>query len=925
MKFLFMPILMSFLLILSNYVYGFLLFHTLAELFSVLVGVIMFVVVWSTHKHIQNYFLLILGIGYFWIAILDLFHTFTYKGINIFDNSDLNVTVHFWIYTRYLEAILILFAPYFLERVFNRKTFLLLGALVTSIIFYVSFYIESPIFFVEGYGLTQSKVVNEYIIIAILSLSLFIYWRLLRDRISFRVRRYLMLSLGLTIAAEFCFTKYVDLYGVSNQIGHIFKLFSFWMIYEAIIRTTLKTPFSVMSLAAISYEAVPHPTVFVDKFGVIKHSNQSAQEEYKIVASENFNLHEKTHSIDINKEDCEICRHLLSNTSMKSHLVSSPDKMRWHLISLTKLEHEGFVQGFIQLSTEVTNQIKTEQKLQLSSAIICNLSEGILVTDSQLNIESINRGFSVISGYEESELINKKTSILSSGLHDKDFYKAMWVTIKETGSWQGEIWNKRKNGEVYPGLLSISSIKSDTGEIEYYIASFSEISKIKKVESQLEYLANHDPLTGLVNRLPFMEKLEASINSSRSGDSLFGLMFIDLDNFKNINDSLGHSIGDTVLIKVAHRLKETIRENDLICRYGGDEFILLVKDISSRNDLITISNNLITSLESPIFHHQELPLFVGASIGICVYPDDAQSVEHLIQYSDAAMFKAKAAGKNQYRFHHELDSGKLKRRFRIESLLRQAVENNEFYVVYQPKINTDSFEICGAEALVRWHSPELGEVYPDEFIPIAEATGVIFRLGDFVLDESLEQVKLWRMATGKDISVAVNFSSKQFGISDLYNEIASKLSRLNLPGRALEIEITESLLLDNNTFVLECMQKLSKLGISIAVDDFGTGYSALNYFQHYPINTVKIDKSFIDGVNDNPESRILVKIIVSMAHGLGMSVVAEGVETEKQLDICVKERGDMVQGYYFSKPVSQELFATLLCSWEASSYQKKLN
>jgi len=916
-----MPVLLSFLLILSNYFYGFLLFHTLAELFSITIGVIMFIVVWSTHEHTKNYFLLILGIGYLWIAILDLFHTFTYKGVNFFDVPDSNTTIHFWIYTRYLEALLILIAPFFLDRRFNRINIMLVGFVITISIFYLSFYVEKPTFFIEGEGLTQTKIINEYVIISLLILSFIIYCRL-GEQLSARVRKFLLLSLGLTIIAEFSFTKYVDVYGLSNQLGHIFKFLSFWMIYEAIIRTTLKTPFSVMSLAAISYEAIPHPTIFVDRLGKIRHSNDSAKQEYNLLDPKQTNLHKETHDTDIKPEDCIICQHIKSGTAIRSQLIKSPVKGGWNLVSLTRLKAEGEHLGFIQASTDVSEQIIAQHKLSLSGAVISNLSEGILVTDSQLKIESINEGFSKISGYSEEELINKKTSILSSGRHDKYFYQTMWKSISETGTWQGEIWNKRKNGEIYPGLLSISSIKSETGEIAHYVAGFSDISKIKEVESQLEYLANHDPLTGLVNRLLFMKILETSINSSRSGDSLFGLMFIDLDNFKNINDSLGHSIGDSVLIKVAHRLKETLRENDLICRYGGDEFILLVKEVSSRNDLVTISNNLIKSLEYPIFHHQELPLFVGASIGICVYPDDGQSVEHLIQYSDAAMFKAKAAGKNQYRFHHELDSEKLKRHFRIESLLRQALENNEFYVVYQPKINISNFEVCGAEALVRWHSPELGEVYPDEFIPIAEATGVIFRLGNFVLDESLEQVKLWRMATNKDISVAVNFSSKQFGNSDLYNEIASKLNRLNLPGRALEIEITESLLLNKNALVLECMQRLSKLGVSIAVDDFGTGYSALNYFQRYPINTVKIDKSFIDGVNDNPESRILVKIIVSMAHGLGMSVVAEGIETSDQLDIYKQERGDMVQGYYFSKPIPQERFITLLDRWNPSDYHK---
>ena len=922
-RFLLVPSLLSFLLIISNLLFGFLLFHTLAELFAVTIGIIMFIVVWNTHSHIKNHFLLFIGIGYLWIAILDLFHVLTYKGMNIFDFTDANTAVQFWVYTRYLEAILILIAPLFLNRVFDRGNLILVGGFIASVIFYLSLYSELPIFFIEGEGLTRSKIINEYVIILLLLISFFIYYGL-KGKLSDKVRQFILLSLSFTIIAEFCFTRYVHIYGLSNQIGHIFKFFSYWMIFQAIVRTTLKTPFSVMSMAAVSYEAVPHPTVFVDKFGTIKHANSSARKEYNLVSHKQSQLHKETHQVGVDIDECTICQHLKSGEPMKSQLVESPYEERWNLVSLTPIRVDAGNEGYVQISTNVTEQMNTEKKLHLADEVIKNLSEGIMVTDSQLRIKSVNKGLTKISGYSEKELINQKTSIFSSGRHSKDFYQAMWRSINETGAWQGEIWNKRKNGEIYPGLLSISSIKSESVDVTYYIAGFSDISKIKHVESQLEYLANHDSLTGLVNRLMFMDILEETIQSNRSGDSLFGLMFIDLDNFKNINDSLGHSIGDSVLIKVANKLKETIRENDIICRYGGDEFIILVKDILSRSDLEVVSRNLISSLESPIFHHQELPLFVGASIGICIYPDDGNSGERLIQYSDAAMFKAKDAGKNQYRFHNETDSGKLKRRFRIESLLRHALEKNEFYVVYQPKIDIDTMEIVGAEALVRWYSPELGQVYPDEFIPIAETTGVIFRLGNCVLENALEQVKHWRDSTGKDLSVAVNFSSKQFEVSTLCLDIADRLDKFNLPGRALEIEITESLLLNRDSHILQCMQNLSSLGVSIAVDDFGTGYSALNYFQRYPINTVKIDKSFIDGINEDPESRILVKIIVSMAHGLGMRVVAEGIETIEQLEIYIQEQGDLAQGYYFSKPIKQNDFISVLESWSPSQYKNIL-
>ncbi len=913
------PVLLTCVLVLLNIFYGFLLFHTFAELFASVVGILMFVVVWNTHEYVRNSFLLYLGVGYFWVAILDIFHALTFKGLPFFDVPGTNVTVQFWLYTRYLETVILVTAPIFFRRELKGYLSFYLFGLVALVIFVASLYIEQPVLIIEGQGLTPFKIISEYIIIAILLISMVIYWRA-KDTLSHRVRFYMVLAIAFTVCAEFSFTQYVHVYGMSNQVGHIFKVFSFWMVYEAIVQTTLKKPFSVMSLAANSYDAVPYPAVFVDKNGFIQQANKTAKREYVTLKTSKADVHMLMHPKNLSVADCVICQHIRDDREMPATVIKYPENNEWHLISLSPLQLGDYSAGFIQVSTNITDYIEVQHKLLLANSVFNNLDEGIMVTDQQLKIISVNPAFSTITGYSIQDVMGESPRVLSSGQHQSSFYQDMWSDIKKKGYWQGEIWNRKKNGEIYPELLTISEIKSEEGSVINYVGAFTDITKIKTVEEQLHHLAHHDPLTGLPNRTLFSNLLDIALKDGKRLKNTSALLFIDLDDFKKINDSLGHSVGDTVLVKVAKHFKEALRDDYLVSRQGGDEFMVFMEDFKSLEDVATIAEKLISTLTAPIHFHENQPLFIGASIGIAIFPSDAESSERLIQYADAAMYKAKALGHNRFQFHTNKNNTELTRRLQVETQLRQAIKNHELFVVYQPKVNARTYEIEGAEALVRWKNPVLGNVFPDEFIPIAESIGVIQELGEFVLSQALGQVVKWRKLSNRNISIAVNFSSRQFmkeGLSDL---IKSHLHQANLPGNALEVEITESLLLNHNELIVDTLTAISEQNITITIDDFGTGYSALSYLKNLPINVVKIDKSFIQDVMEQEQDAILVKTIILMAHGLNMSVVAEGIETKQQLTFYQVEQGDLVQGYYFSKPLTADDFVDVLNKWDTEKW-----
>jgi len=553
----------------------------------------------------------------------------------------------------------------------------------------------------------------------------------------------------------------------------------------------------------------------------------------------------------------------------------------------------------------------SNRRLRLAERVFETTFEGIMVTDANSAIESVNPAFTKITGYGLDEVAGKKPSILSSGRHDREFYRKMQSDLAENGCWQGEIWNRRKDGEIYPEWLSMSTVKNKEGEITNYVAIFSDITERKASEDHVRHLAHHDALTNLPNRILLLERLgHALVHAHRQG-TLVVVMFLDLDRFKIINDTLGHAVGDKLLKVIAGRLSECVREDDTVARLGGDEFVILLEDVASIQSVTGVAQKLIHALERPVvLEHQEM--FITTSIGISVYPDDGDSADILIKHADTAMYRAKERGRNNYQFFTADMNARAFERLSMENSLRHALERNEFLLHYQPQVDTRTRRITGMEALLRWQHPDFGLVSPAQFIPLAEETGLIVPIGEWALRTACFQNKAWQDAGLPRLHVAVNLSARQFKQSGLVKMVSQALKDSGLEPHYLELEITESIAMEHADATVATLHELKAMGVQISMDDFGTGHSSLSYLMRFPIDTLKIDQSFIQNLTPDSKDDAIAAAITTMARSMKMKVVTEGVETREQMSFLRDHDRDEVQGYYFSQPLSAEDFRELL-------------
>ena len=561
---------------------------------------------------------------------------------------------------------------------------------------------------------------------------------------------------------------------------------------------------------------------------------------------------------------------------------------------------------------------KSESELKISAAVFKHASEAIMITNENNIIETVNPAFSLISGYQPCEVVGKSPRVLSSGKHVSAFYQNMYQELEEKGSWQGEIWNKRKNGEIYPEFLAISVVRDIHNKPIQYISLFSDITKYKKYEEDIWIQANYDSLTGLPNRSMCIEHLNYEISHEKFKCNQLALLFIDLDRFKNVNDTWGHSSGDQLLKQAAKRLKDCIRESDTVARLGGDEFVVILAGIKSKPDTKRIAENIIRALSAPFILSNSTNLgtneaVVSASIGITIAPTDGSDVEVLLKNADTAMYQAKGSGRNCYKFFTSSMNETVTARMQIEQALRKAVKEREFVLHYQPVVSLSSGKIIGAEALIRWQHPEEGLVYPDSFIGIAEETGLIESIGQWVIEQACQDLKNWQ-SLGLNLHVAVNVSSrqcKQTSAIPLTTIIRSALEKNDISSSNLKIEITESLLMDNSQEMISTLQNIRELGVAIHMDDFGTGYSSLSYLKHFPIDVLKIDRAFIEGAISDKTDASLVEAVVLIGHSLQLKLVGEGIETQQHYDYLASLGCDYGQGYFISKPIPVENFIEL--------------
>lgn len=559
----------------------------------------------------------------------------------------------------------------------------------------------------------------------------------------------------------------------------------------------------------------------------------------------------------------------------------------------------------IGTAQDITDLRRMESQMQLLGSAFHHSGEAIMITDHENRIVTVNPAFTTLTGYGQDEVVGRNPSMLSAGRSSPEDYEKMWSAILSKGYWQGEVWDRRKDGGVYPKWLSISVMRDDEGGIRYHIAHFTDVSSERATEAKLHYMAHHDMLTGLNNRFSLKDRLEHALAVARRESGRVALMFIDLDRFKVINDTLGHHVGDELLIHVSRRLRSCVRESDLVARLGGDEFVVMLSGIEHSSSVAMVAEKLVMRVAEP-YSVGAHTLYTTPSIGIAIYPMDGADGETLMKNADAAMYHAKSAGRNNFQFFDPKMNEAALERLGIEHALRLALGRDEFRLHYQPVIDVGSGRVSSVEALIRWQHPERGLVGPGMFIAVAEETGLIQPIGDWVIWNAARQLAEFRAAGIADVRMAINISAIQMRNSDLSVLASGIMEAYSLRPGDLIFEITESVAMEHPDETIRVLDCLRGMGVKVALDDFGTGYSSLAYLRMFALDTLKLDRSFVVEIGQDVDGQVICDATIGLARNLGLTLVAEGVETEAQLEY-LKARGcELVQGYYFSRPLPAE-------------------
>ncbi len=574
----------------------------------------------------------------------------------------------------------------------------------------------------------------------------------------------------------------------------------------------------------------------------------------------------------------------------------------------------------LSFALEAINQeerrVAAEKDLRLAARVFENSLEGIMITDAANNILLVNKAFCNVTGYQPHEVIGKNPRILSSGKQDAAFYRQMWHSLQQEGEWHGEVRNRRKNGQTYPEWLTISVVKDEEGNTTNYVAVFTDITTRKRIEERLNFLAHYDPLTELPNRVLFVDRLEQSLLKARESKRQVGVMVLDLDRFKFINETFGHSTGDLLLLEVSRRVNGCLRSTDSASRLGGDQFAIVLPEVDSSEAVATVAARILDVIGRG-YRLGSGEAFVSASIGISIYPADGEDVQTLVKNAESAMYRAMDEGGARCRFYHSEMNARSSERMAMEANLRHALERGELELHYQPVIAADSGLIVGAEALLRWRRADAGLIAPGRFISLLEETRLILPVGDWIIAKACEDNRIWRDSTNDDLFVAVNFSVVQFEDAqdnDPVGRIRRLLETRHFDPRFLEIELTESALMRNPETAQRALRELKEMGVALSIDDFGTGYSSLSYLKRFPFDCLKIDRSFVHDLAGEAESRAIVRAIIAMGHSLNLRIIAEGVETDDQASLLRQARCDLLQGFRYSPAVDHDAFLRLVKS-----------
>ncbi len=597
------------------------------------------------------------------------------------------------------------------------------------------------------------------------------------------------------------------------------------------------------------------------------------------------------------------------NFSLDHRVVTAFGKALYvHSTGEVVWDAEGVPSKMLGIMQDITESKSATQRIQLLATVFENAQEGVVITDHQNHIIEVNPSFEKITGFTFAEVKGHNPKRLSSGRHKKPFYQAMWASIQETSTWSGEVWDRKKSGDIYPKHLNITAFKNEISGKTNYLGVFSDISQQKENEAKLAQMAYYDPLTNLPNRSFFIADMIRELQLAERAQISLAVLFLDLDRFKHVNDSFGHQVGDQLLIQVAARLKEALRESDLIARLGGDEFVVCLRNIEDPADAGQVAQNILQALHRS-FNLEGHLVYINTSIGISLYPQDGSEPGVLIKNADSAMYLSKEKGKGIFSFFTQALNEKAQKRIFLDSSLHQALEQDQFFLQYQPQVEIATGQIVGLEALIRWRHPTRGLISPVDFIALAEETGLIVPIGDWVLQEACAKTKQWQDAGLKPGVISVNVSQKQFARGDILQSVTRTLKQTGLDPKQLKLELTESLFIKGTNHAIEILHHIRDLGVGLSIDDFGTGFSSLSYLKNIPLTDLKVDQSFVKGLLQ--DSRI-AEAIISLAKSLHLSIIAEGAEEKAQVDFLNQLGCQRIQGYYYSKPLEEKDLLPLL-------------
>ncbi len=914
----------------------FLVLHIVLETIAIIISMQVVGVGWNSLKHNAFGNIVLLSCIFLGVGILDLSHLLSYGGMpEFFTPNSADKSIYFWLCARLLSTIgLLVFSIFSFSFITsNTSRYILLTSILTltgilhwPLFFHPDWIID--LFFIPGKGLTNLKIFTEYFIISLNLITAILLWKSMQKKQSYQVSS-LFGAVVMMAMSEFLFTLYTNTTDIYNFFGHIYKVIAYLFIYRAIFVTAIEKPYKELDLSQKKLheknllldsiiENIPH-MIFLKDTSDFRYSlfnkageNLTGLSRDKLIGHNDYDFFPKEEADFFIQKDTEVVE---SDTliDIPEEEIQTPYGIRTlHTKKLVLKDENGNPNYLLGISEDITEKKAATKNLLKLSLAVEQSPNSIIITDIDGNIEYVNSMFTKVTGYSFDEVQGENPKILKSNETPDTTYEEMWACLMRGKVWQGELINRRKDKSIYVELAIISPVKQSDGTITNYVAIKEDITEKKRDQEHIQYLAHFDQLTGLPNRIMLNDRIKYLLNMSQRNNEPLTLMFLDIDHFKNINDTLGHTIGDQLLIEIAQRLKDTIRDEDTVSRLGGDEFIMLFPNTDS-NTAMHIATKLIHAVSKPSnFDGHELS--ITPSIGIALYPNDGEDFETLLKHADTAMYKVKNNTRNGFQFFTQEMQLNLARDLQLVN----ALNRNELQLHYQPQLCIDDGHIIGAEALLRWNHPTLGAISPAEFIPIAEDSGQIIEIGEWVMKTAVNQMKEWIDSGFKPMVMAVNLSAIQFRQPGLNRLITDILSEAQLPHEYLELELTEAVTMQDPHAAIEIMNGLHDQGIRMSIDDFGTGYSSLSYLKQFKVYKLKIDQSFVRDIKDNEDDRSIISAIIDMANNMGMRTIAEGVETSEQLAFLRLHGCNEVQGYYFSRPIPAEEFTQYL---KANSHQ----